>query len=189
MAKNCQFLFEEQALQYQQSDMYYQILLQLNQAVKTVELWFDKAEAYAKQKNFDIQVLLDDRLAPDMKTLIFQVQRACDSLKGAAARLSGQQPPKHEDDEKTMEDVRARIRKTAAYVESFRESDFVAAAEQHVSLPFAPQGKNIGAKDYLLQMALPNVYFHVSMIYALLRHNGVDVGKMDFLGPLNWVDA
>jgi hypothetical protein len=85
--------------------------------------------------------------------------------------------------------VRARIRKTVAFVESVAEAHYVDAPERRVSLSFAPAGKVLVGPDYLLQMMIPNVYFHVAMAYAVLRYNGVDVGKMDFLGPVNWVDA
>ena len=149
----------------------------------------NKAEEHAAAKNFDVGVLMTGRLAPDMKPFIYQVQSACDYLKAAAAWLSGQKPPKHEDTEQTIDEVRARIRKTVAFVESVAEAHYVDAAVRRVSLSFAPAGKVLVGPDYLLQMTIPNVYFHVAMAFAVLRHNGVDVGKMDFLGPINWVDA
>jgi hypothetical protein len=124
-----------------------------------------------------------------MKPFIYQVQSACDYLKAAAAWLSGQKPPMHEDTEQTIDEVRARIRKTIAFVESVAEAQYAGAAGRRVSLSFAPAGKVLVGPDYLLQMTIPNVYFHVAMAFAVLRHNGVDVGKMDFLGPINWVDA
>jgi hypothetical protein len=169
--------------------MYYQAIAQCTQAVKNVEAWLDKAEEHAAAKHFDVGVLMTGRLAPDMKPFIYQVQSACDYLKAAAAWLSGQKPPKHDDTEQTIDDVRARIRKTVAFAESVTEAQYAGAAEQRVSLSFAPAGKVLVGPNYLLQMTIPNVYFHVAMAYAVLRHNGVDVGKMDFLGPINWVDA
>jgi hypothetical protein len=169
--------------------MYYQAITQCTQAVKNVETWLDKAEEHAAAKHFDLGVLMTGRLAPDMKPFIYQVQSACDYLKAAAAWLSGQKPPKHEDTEQTVDEVRARIRKTVAFVVSVAEAQYAGAAEQRVSLSFAPAGKVLVGPDYLLQMTIPNVYFHLAMAYAILRHNGVDVGKMDFLGPINWVDA
>ena len=95
--------------------------------------------------------------------------------------------PKHADNEQTLEQVRARIRKTIAFAEGVKESQYAEAAERKVSMSWAP-GKVIGGEDYLLQIAIPNIFFHIAMAYAVLRHNGVDVGKMDFLGPINWVD-
>jgi hypothetical protein len=169
--------------------MYYLAIAQCTQAVKNIEAWLNKAEEHAAAKNFDVGVLMTGRLAPDMKPFIYQVQSACDYLKAAAAWLSGQKPPKHEDTEQTIDEVRARIRKTVAFVESVAEAQYADAAERRVSLSFAPAGKVLVGPDYLLQMTIPNVYFHVAMAFAVLRHNGVDVGKMDFLGPINWVDA
>jgi uncharacterized protein len=169
--------------------MYYQAITQCMQAVKNVEAWLDKAEQHAAEKHFDLGVLMTGRLAPDMKPFIYQVQSASDYLKAAAAWLSGQKPPKHEDIEQTVDEVRARIRKTIVFVESVTEAQYAGAVEQRVSLSFAPAGKVLVGPNYLLQMTIPNVYFHLAMAYAILRHNGVDVGKMDFLGPINWVDA
>ena len=168
--------------------MYYPIIRPCIQALKNLETWLDKAEQHAAAKGFDVGVLLTSRLAPDMKDFIYQVQSACDYVKAAAAWLSGQTPPKHEDNEQTIDEVRARIRKTVAFAESVTEAQYAGAAERKVSLSWAP-GKVLGGEDYLLQMTIPNVYFHVAMAYAILRHNGVDIGKMDFLGPINWIDA
>ena len=168
--------------------MYYQMISQCTQILKNLETWLDKAEQLAAAKKFDVGVLMTDRLAPDMKPLIYQVQSACDYVKAAAAWLSGQTPPKHEDNEQTIDELRARIRKTVAFAESVKEAQYAGASERKVSLSWAP-GKVLGGEDYLLQMTIPNTFFHMAMAYAILRHNGVDVGKMDFLGPINWVDA
>jgi hypothetical protein len=168
--------------------MYYQVLSQCTQSLKNVETWLDKVEQHAAAKKFDVSVLLNARLAPDMKNFIYQVQSACDYVKAAAAWLSGQTPPRHEDNERTIEEVRARIRKTVAFAESVREPQYAGASERKVKLSWAP-GKVIGGEDYLLQMTIPNTFFHIATAYAILRHNGVDVGKMDFLGPINLVAA
>ncbi len=98
--------------------MYYQVVSQCVQSLKTVEVLLDKAEQFAAAKQFDVRVLLNGRLAPDMKPLIYQVQSACDYVKAAAAWLSGQTPPKHEDNEQTLEELRARVRKTVDFAES-----------------------------------------------------------------------
>jgi uncharacterized protein len=169
--------------------MYYHAISQITQALKNTETWLDKAEEHAGSRKFDVRVLVTGRLAPDMKPFIYQVQSACDYVKAAAAWLSGQTPPKHEDNERTINDLRARIRKTVAFAESIREAQYAGADEQKVSLSFAPGGKALSGEDYLLQMSIPNVYFHAAMAYAILRHNGADIGKMDFLGPINWIDA
>jgi uncharacterized protein len=168
--------------------VYYQAISQCTQMLRNLESWLDKAEQHAAAKKFDVGVLMSDRLAPDMKPFIYQVQSACDYVKAAVAWLSGQTPTKHDDNERTIGEVRARIRKTAAFAESVTEAQYAAAAERKVSLSWAP-GKVLGGEDYLLQMTIPNVYFHIAMAYAILRHNGVDIGKMDFLGPINWIDA
>jgi hypothetical protein len=116
------------------------------------------------------------------------VQSACDYVKAAAAWLSGQTPPKHDDNEQTIAELRARIRKTVAFAESVQPAQYAGAGERKVKLSWAP-GKVIGGEDYLLQLTVPNTYFHLAMAYAILRHNGVEVGKRDFLGPVNFVDA
>ena len=168
--------------------MYYEIVSQCIQSLKNLETCLDKAEQYAAAKKFDAGVLLTSRLAPDMHDFIYQVQSACDYVKGAAAWLSGQTPPRHEDYEKTTDELRARIRKTVAFAEGVKEAAYADASAQKITLSWMP-GKVLGGGDYLLQMAVPNIFFHIAMAYAILRHNGVDVGKRDFLGPINFVDA
>jgi uncharacterized protein len=168
--------------------MYYEAMSQCMRLLGNIGTWLDKAEKHAAAKTFDVNILMTDRLAPDMKPFIYQVLSACDYVKGAAAWLSGQVPPKHEDNEQTIGDARARIRKTVAFAESVSEAQYAGASDRTVSL-LSASGKQLGGKDYLLQIAIPNVYFHVAMAYAILRHNGVDIGKMDFLGPVNWIDA
>jgi uncharacterized protein len=165
--------------------MYYPIIQQCSQALKTIEVWFDKAEQHADAKKFDVGVLMTSRLAPDMREFIYQVQSACDYVKGAAAWLSGQMPPRHPDTEKTVDALRARIRNTVAFVESVSEAQYNGAADRKVTW----SGKVIGGDDYLLQIAIPNIYFHLTTAYDILRHNGVDIGKRDFLGPIRWVVA
>ena len=169
--------------------MYYRAISQLTQNLKAVEICLDKAEEFAAQKKLDIDVLLSGRLAPDMQPFIYQVQSASDYVKGGAAWLSGQKPPNYEDNERTVADLRARIRKTIAFVESIKEAQYGNAGAEKVTMSWAPANKVLTGEDYLLQMVVPNAYFHISMAYAILRHHGVSVGKMDFLGPINWVDA
>lgn len=168
--------------------MYYRVVSQFTQVLKNVDGWLDKAERHAAAKKFDVEVLMNSRLAPDMGAFVYQVQSACDYVKGAAAWLSGQMAPRHEDNEQTIGEVRARLRKTIAFVESVQERQYAGAAEQKVSVSWGPTGKLLQAQDYLLQVSIPNVYFHVMAAYAILRHNGVDLSKMDFLGPINWID-
>src|SRR4030088_2709354 len=117
--------------------MYYQVVSQCTQSLKNIELCLDKAEQFAAAKKFDVGVLLNGRLAPDMKPLIYQVQSACDYLKGAAAWLSGQTPPKHPDAEQTIGEVRDRIRKTVAFAESVTEAQYGGASERKVRLSWS----------------------------------------------------
>ena len=168
--------------------MYYPVISQCTQSLKNLETCLDKAEQHAAARKFDIGVLMTSRLAPDMQDLTYQVQSACDYVKAAAAWLSGQTPPTHEDNERTIDELRARIKKTVAFAQSVKEAQYEGASERTVKLSWAP-GKIIGGEDYLLQVTIPNTYFHIAMAYAILRHNGVDVGKRDFLGPVNFVDA
>jgi len=169
--------------------MYYQAISQLAENMKSIEIWLDKAEVFAAAKKFDIDVLLNGRLAPDMKPFIYQVQSASDYVKAGAAWLSGQKPPKYEDNERTIGELRARIQRTIVFVESVKEQRYADADTQKVGMSWAPPGKVLVGKDYLLQIVMPNAYFHLTMAYAILRHHGVDVGKMDFLGPINWIDC
>jgi hypothetical protein len=139
------------------------------------------AEAHAKAKNYDVAVLLNARLAPDMFPLTRQVQIAADAAKGAMARLAGRQPEAIEDTETTLAQLQARIARTVAIVESYAERDFEGAATREITLKI-PNGelKFIGG-DFLNAWALPNFYFHIATAYAILRHNGVELGKRDFL--------
>ena len=168
--------------------MYYEVIAQCTRSLKNLEACLDKADRYAAAKKFEVGVLMTSRLAPDMQPFTYQVQSACDYVKAAAAWLSGQTPPRHEDNEQTIDELRARIQKTVAFAESVKEAQYADASKSKVKLSWAP-GKVIGGEDYLLQMTIPNTFFHIAMAYAILRHNGVDVGKMDFLGSINLVDA
>ena len=142
----------------------------------------DKAEAYAEEKNFKPQVLVDARLAPDMLSLAGQIQRLSDTAKGAAARLTGTEAPAFADEEVTLTDLRARIEKTVAYLASVPEAAFEGAEDRTVVLKTRHREVSFTGQDSLLTHALPNFYFHLTTAYAILRHNGVPVGKLDFLG-------
>jgi hypothetical protein len=115
------------------------------------------------------------------------VQTACDAAKFLAARLSGSEAPRHPDTETTFAELRARIASVREYLATFDDGSFAGAQARTIPLPFWP-GKGMGARDYLTTMATPNFYFHYSMAYAILRHNGVDVGKQDYIGVLTTVD-
>jgi hypothetical protein len=169
--------------------MYFEAVAQLTQNVENLLTCLDKAAQHAATKKFDADVLATSRLAPDMQPLTYQIQSACDYVKGAAAWLSGEMPPRHEDTERTIDELRERIRKTVAFCRSIPKERYAGAGERKVKLSWTPAGTVIGGEDYLLQIVIPNAYFHMAMAYAILRHNGVDVGKRDFLGPLNFVKA
>jgi hypothetical protein len=163
-------------------------VVQLTKMLKNLDSWLDKAVEYAKKKNFDPNVLLQSRLAPDMQPLMFQIQASCDGVKFSAARLAGKEAPKHPDTETTLEQIRPRIKAVIEFASSFKESDFSGAETRKVPLGFMP-GKGIVGTDYLSELQLPNTYFHLTMAYAILRHNGVELGKQDYLGSLNLIDV
>jgi len=145
--------------------------------------WLDKAEAHAKAKKFEVDTLVQARLAPDMYPLARQVQAACDTAKFSAAYLSGKEAPAHPDTEKTIAELKARIASCRAFLETIKESDVAGGEERKVAPKFL-QGKWLRGEHHLVQMALPNFYFHVTTAYDILRHNGVDIGKRDFIGSL-----
>lgn len=153
-----------------------------------VARWLDKAEAYAAQKKFDVNNLLTARLAPDQFPLTRQIQSTCDQAKLNTARLTGLTAPAFEDNEKTVAELRERIQKTIAWLETVKPENFEGTEERAVRVGWMP-GKAIKGADILVGGALPNFYFHASMAYAILRHNGVDLGKADFLGTLPFFDA
>ena len=143
----------------------------------------DKAGAHATAKGFDVAVLLGARLAPDMFALTRQVQIACDTAKGAAARLAGVEIPKHEDAETTLPELKARIAKTLAFVGSVPAAAFAGSEDREVTLTLRKQTVQMRGATYLFEHALPNLFFHITTAYAILRHNGVEIGKADYLGP------
>ncbi len=168
--------------------MYHLVIAQCIKTLEQIETYLDKAEQFAAAKHFDVAVLVNDRLAPDMRNFIYQVQSACDYVKAGAGWLSGQRPPKHEDNEQNVADLRARLRKTIDFAESVTEAQYVGAHDRKISWP-GEAGKLFAGDDYLLQIVVPNAFFHITMAHAILRHNGVDLGKRDFLGSLRWSEG
>jgi len=146
--------------------------------------WLDKAEANAQSRKFDAGVLLSTRLAPDMLPLTRQVQIACDTAKFAVARLAGVESPKFEDSETSIAELRERIRKTLDYVQSVPPAQIDGTEGKDVTVPRRDGTMTFTGEVYLKHYALPNFYFHATTAYALLRHNGVDLGKVDYLGAL-----
>ncbi|HEY4067315.1 MAG TPA: DUF1993 domain-containing protein [Burkholderiaceae bacterium] len=150
--------------------------------LNNVGVWFDKAEAHAAAKKFDSSVYLSERLAPDMLTLTKQIQIACDTVKFCVARLAGVESPKFEDTETTLAQLRERINATIAYAKSIPAAQIDGSEARDISMPRRDGTIVMKGEDYLKHFALPNFFFHLTTTYALLRANGVDVGKMDFLG-------
>lgn len=144
--------------------------------------FLDKAEAYATERGFNPDNLALYRLAPDMNTFAFQVQSATDRAKLYCARITGRHPPVWEDTEKTFPELRARIRKGLDYLATFSEAEFEGADTREVTFRFRGADKVWTGAEYLLTNAYPNFYFHVTTAYAILRHNGVPLGKRDFTG-------
>jgi len=143
----------------------------------------DKALQHAETKKFDVEVLLNSRLAPDQFHFIRQIQIACDTAKLCVARLTGKEAPSHADTEKTLPELKARLQDTIKFLNSVSASDFAGSEEKKITTP-RWENKHLLGMDYVTHHALPNIYFHVTTAYAILRHNGVDIGKKDYLGDL-----
>jgi hypothetical protein len=144
----------------------------------------DKAAAHAEAKKIDPAVLLAARLYPDMFPLTKQVQVACDFAKGTVARLAGEEPPKYDDTETTIEALKARIARTVDYVQGFQAARFAGAEERDVQMKIRDQTLSFKGLPYLAHVALPNFFFHATTAYDILRHNGVELGKRDFIGAI-----
>ena len=164
--------------------MLYEITVQqFSKMLHNLSHCLDKAEHHAQAKKFEAEVLLHARLAPDQFNLIRQVQIACDTAKMCAARLTGKDAPVHEDNEKTIPELKARIEKVIGFLATFSEKDFQGSAEKRITQP-RWEGQHLSGFEVVTQHATPNLYFHVTTAYAILRHNGVDLGKKDFLGAM-----
>jgi uncharacterized protein len=152
-------------------------------SLQNLSALLEKGLAHATARKFDPSVLLNARLAPDMFPLSRQVQIACDLAKNGCARLAGLEPPRFEDNEKTIEELRARIARTIDYLKGIPASAFEGAEDRDLKIPAGPD-KFLDFKglDFVKSWAIPNVFFHITAAYAILRHNGVDIGKRDFLG-------
>lgn len=145
--------------------------------------WLDKAQTHAEVRKFDSVNYLGLRLAPDMLPFTRQIQIATDGVKGCMARLSGREVPKWEDNEATLDELRARVHRAIEYVQSFQAADIDGSEGREILLP-TRQGDPLRftGENYLRHFVLPNFFFHATMTYALLRHAGVELGKRDFLG-------
>jgi hypothetical protein len=168
--------------------MYYLAIRQFARTLKNLDGVLEKAQKHAEARKFDVNNFCTARLAPDMLPFVSQIRIACDHAKNAAANLAGKEAPKHEDNETTFEQLRGRIGKCLAYLNTFTAQDFAATRpDTIVKIPYPP-GKALQADEYLLARQIPNFFFHVTTAYDLLRAGGVEIGKGDYLGSLNLLD-
>ena len=164
--------------------MHAMIVEQFVPMLKNLNTILEKAEAHAAAKKIDAGVLEGLRLAPDMLPFTRQVQLASDFAKNSAARLAGIEPPKFEDSEKTLEDLKARVARTIDWLNTLTPAQFAGAETRHIVLPLRTRTIEMDGLPFLQKWVLPNFYFHVTTAYAILRSSGVEVGKQDFLGSV-----
>ena len=163
--------------------MYYEMFRQMKKMLAQLAHCLEVAEATAKEKSFDPNLFVGFRLAPDQFALARQVQVACDTAKLGASRLTGKEAPVQADTEQTVAELRARIHSVVTYLDGLSAQDFAKTATVTVTTP-RWEGKTMTGPDYFLEHVVPNFFFHVTSTYAILRHNGVPVGKRDYLGAL-----
>lgn len=164
--------------------MFYAITItQFTKMLQNLNKILDKAAHDAENRKVDFSVYLNSRLAPDQFNLIRQIQIACDTAKMCAARLTGKEAPAHEDNEKTLAELKERIQKVVTFLATFSEADYKDSATIKVSQP-RWEGKYLTGTEFAIQHAIPNMYFHVTTAYAILRHNGITIGKKDYLGEM-----
>ncbi len=167
--------------------MIFETFGEMKKILGQLDKWLEAATAFAKTKSFDPDIFLGMRLSPDQFAFARQVQTACDTAKLAASRLSGKEAPKHEDNEKTVAELQARVQSVIAYLDGFTAKDFEGAEKRVITQP-RWEGKVMSGGEYFVQHAVPNFFFHSTHVYAILRHNGVGIGKRDFLGTLSLRD-
>jgi hypothetical protein len=163
--------------------MIYDALQQMKKQLGQLDHWLEAAAAHATSKKFDANNFLGIRLIVDQLPFSFQVQTTCDTVKLAASRLSGKEAPAHPDTEQTLDQLRARVRSVISYLDGYSAKDFESAATRSITQP-RWEGKTMSGADYFREHAQPNFFFHLTTAYAILRQNGVPLGKRDFLGPL-----
>ena len=154
------------------------------QMLNNLSAILDKAEAHARNRKIDPEVLLNYRLATDMYPLVRQIQITADLAKGAAARLAGVEVPKHDDTEKSFSDLRARLAKTVSFVQSFKPDDIAGSEDRDINLTLGEHKMSFKGQPYLVHFVMPNFYFHCTTAYDILRHCGVELGKRDFIGTI-----
>ena len=167
----------------------YPVIKQFGRTLRNLDAVLEKAMKHAEARKFDVNNFVGARLFPDMLTFASQIRIACDQAKSAAANLAGKEAPKHEDNETTVAELRGRIAKCLAFLDTFAAADFERVkSDTMIRLPNRP-GKAIAAQEYLYARQIPNFFFHVTTAYDLLRHGGVEIGKADYLGTLGFVDV
>ena len=165
------------------SAMYTASIPVFRQMLGSLDAILAKAEAHVAEKNIEPTALTQARLFPDMFPLAKQVQVACDFARGVSARLAGAEVPKYDDNELTFADLRGLVARTLGFIDGFTPAQFEAAAEREiVTRPGTPKERRFSGQAYLLSYGLPQFFFHVTTAYALLRHNGLEIGKRDYMG-------
>ena len=164
--------------------MYFDLIRQMQKQLAQMLTWFDAATAHATARGFSPDAFLTMRLAPDQFALVKQVQIACDTLKLGVVRLTGREAPVQADDEQSLDALRARVQSVLAFAAGLTDADFEGAAARTITQP-RWEGRTMSGHDYFLEHFVPNFYFHVAHVYALLRAGGVALGKRDYLGPLS----
>lgn len=165
--------------------MSYEFIPQFSRMLNNLSAILNKAQGYADQKKFDIANLLTARLAPDQFNFTWQVQATCDTAVAYASKLTGKEAPKLENKEVTLPELQDRIQKTLNFLSTIKPEDFQGWEDRKTLNP-RREGKFLPAKEFAMHQAIPNFYFHLTTLYSILRTNGVDVGKKDYLGELNY---
>ncbi|MBI4822587.1 MAG: DUF1993 domain-containing protein [Deltaproteobacteria bacterium] len=169
-------------------NLYTESVPAFSKGLKNIDKWIEKALAHADVKKFDPEIYVVARLAPDQFEFRRQIQSACDVAKFAVAKLSGTPPPVHPDTEQTIAELRARIKTCRDYLATISPEAFAGAEDRLCSHTWMG-GRSMKSEEYLREYALPNFYFHVVTTYSILRHNGVELGKRDYLGGLTLVSG
>ena len=163
--------------------LYEMTVPQFTKMLRNLNSILDKAVLNAEARKYEVEVLLNSRLAPDQFNLIRQIQIACDSAKNCIAKVTAKDTPVYEDNEKTLPELKARINKTIEYINSFNPNEINEFEQIKISQP-RWEGKYLFPLEYVCEYSIPNFYFHITTAYSILRHNGVEIGKKNYLGEL-----